>query len=264
MRVQRFVPLAALGLALVAVAIILASSSGGGERVTAVFQQAYGLVDGGEATIAGIPVGSIDKIALGSDGLPHVTMQLDGGVRLHEGVRADLRELSNSGELNRYVLLEDPGRGPELPDGAEIPSTQTAEPVEIDQVLNTLDPPTRAAVRSVLGGLDSATVGLAPAFRAALQHSADAFDETAGMLQEVTYDRSALRTMVSSGAAVSGALANARPALAATVDQLSALLSETAARQGALGETIARLPAGLRQPGRALDRLRVALPTLRS
>jgi phospholipid/cholesterol/gamma-HCH transport system substrate-binding protein len=258
---RRLIPLASLAVAVLAFAIVVTQGASG-MRVTAVFQQAYGLVPGGQVMIAGVQAGTIDSVTLSSDGLPHVAMRLDSGVVLHRGVWAELREISNSGELNRYVLLADPGRGPVLPDGAVIPSTQTAEPVEIDQLLNTLDPRTRAAVRGVLASFDSSTVNLGAAFRAALRHSADAFDQTAGVLHEVTFDGHALRTLVGSGAEVWATLAAQRPALAATVEQLSELLSETAQHQRSLNTAIALLPAGLREPRLALDRLRQAVPTL--
>lgn len=258
---RRLLAAAALGVAAVLVAVVVASSGQDGRRVTAVFQQAYGLVKGGQVLIGGAHVGEITAVGLGPDGLPRVAMRLDKGVRLHTGARADLRQLSNSGQLNRYVLL-DPGHGRVLDDGALIPSDQTAGPVELDQVLGTLTPRTRADVRAVLGSFDDATDDLAPAFRAGLRHSADALQETAGTLAAVTRDTAALRLMVSQGAQVSSTLAQERPALGGTVDELSGLLTATARRERELGTGLSRLPAGLRGPRQALDRLHAALPTL--
>ena len=260
---RRAFSFAALATGFLAVAIVVLTSGSGGQRVTAIFQQTYGLVSGGEVVVGGIQVGKVTSVKLGPDGLPHVGMQLDRGVLLRQGARADLRELSNSGQLNRYVLLN-LGSGPALPDGAVIPSTQTAAPVEIDQLLSTFTPQTRADVRAVLRSFDDATTHLAPAFEASLQRSAQGFRETAGVLSEVTQDGAALRTLVSQGARVSGSLSTDRVALGATVDELAGFLTTTANRQAELRQAIAAFPAGLRGPRLALDRLSAAVPHLRS
>jgi phospholipid/cholesterol/gamma-HCH transport system substrate-binding protein len=263
LRRRRAIPLAALAAVVAAIAILVVSSRPGGQRVTAIFQQAYGLVSGGQVVVGGIQVGKITSVKLAPDGLPHVSMKLDRGIRVRENARADIRELSNSGQLNRYVLL-DLGSGPALRDGAVIPSTQTAAPVEIDQLLSTFTPQTRADVRAVLRSFDDATTNLAPAFRASLQNSAQGFRETAGVLSEVTQDGIALRTLVDQGARVTTSLRTDRVALGTTVDQLAGLLTTTADRQPALRQAIALFPAGLRGPRQALDRLSAAVPHLRS
>jgi phospholipid/cholesterol/gamma-HCH transport system substrate-binding protein len=259
-RVVRAIAVGSLLLAAVAVALLVTRGPDG-QRVTAVFEQAYGLVKGGQVVAGGVPVGTIASVDLGRDGLPHVAMHLDGDVRVREGARADLRQLSNSGQLNRYVLLE-LGHGAVLRDGAVISTAQTDQPVEIDQVLDTFEPHLRADVRAVLGALDDSTARLAPAFRAGLRNSAQAFRESAAVLAQVAHDGRALRTLVAQGAKLSGALRAERPALGATVDQLAGFLQTTAARSDELGTAIARMPAGLRGPRRALDRLRAAVPEL--
>lgn len=259
--VRRSTPLVLVLLLGFAVIAVIAKGGSDGQRVSAVFQQAYGLVKGGEVVAGGVHVGSITSVDLGADGLPRVAMELDEGVQLREGARADLRQLSNSGELNRYVLLE-LGRGAPLRDDAEIASTQTAQPVEVDELLSTLEPRTRSDLREVLASLDRGTVDLAPAFTASLRNSAEALRETSGVLAQVTQDGDALETLVGQGANLSTALRHERPALGATVEELSGFLQTTARRQNDLSAAIERLPAGLRDPRLALERLRGAVPEL--
>jgi phospholipid/cholesterol/gamma-HCH transport system substrate-binding protein len=251
----------ALVAAVIAGVSVLGSCAATRYHATAVFQQSYGLIPGSRVLAGGVKVGEVSSTGLGTDGLPRVAMQIDASYRLRQGATADLRMFSNSGELNRYILLTN-GGGPNLGDGAVIPSTQTDQPVEIDKVLSTLDPATRAELRSVLGSLDSSSRGLAGAFRSALHHSAGAFAAVASDLGQVTQDGAALRTLVSQSKVVLGALATNRTALARTVEQLSGLSATTGKREAELASTVTRLPAGLRSVRGALGTLRAALPQL--
>jgi phospholipid/cholesterol/gamma-HCH transport system substrate-binding protein len=260
MRPARLISLLALVAAATAGLLIL-TSSGSTYRITAVFQQAYGLIAGGRVVAGGAPVGEVQSVTLGSDGLPRVAMQIDDSYRLRQGATANLLEFSNSGELNRYVLLSS-GSGAPLANGAVIRSSQTDQPVEFDQVLSTLDPATRSEVRSVLASFDSSSHGLSGAFRAALHHSAASFAAVASDLGQVTQDGFALRTLVSQSNVLLSTLARNRAALASTVDQLSGLNAVTGQRESELSATVARLPAGLRSLRLSLDTLRSSLPRL--
>jgi phospholipid/cholesterol/gamma-HCH transport system substrate-binding protein len=260
MRPARPIALFALVAAVAAILIILTSSAST-YAVTAVFQQASGLIAGGRVLVGGVQVGEVRSVTLGTDGLPRVAMQIADSYRLRQGATANLLEFSNSGEVNRYVMLTT-GSGAPLPNGAVIPTSQSDQPVEIDQLLSTLAPATRSELRSVLASLDSSSRGLSGAFRAALHHSAAAFGAVASDLGQVTQDGFALRTLVSKSSVVLSVLATNRTALAATVDQLSGLSAVTGRRESALASTVARLPAGLTSVRSALDTLRFALPQL--
>jgi len=107
--------------------------------VTGVFQQAYGLIPGARVLAGGVQVGQVSSTSLGRDGLPRVAMQIDESYHLHQGATAAIEQLSNAGEVNRYVTLSN-GTGPSMSDGGVIASTQTDQPVEVDQVLSTLTP----------------------------------------------------------------------------------------------------------------------------
>jgi phospholipid/cholesterol/gamma-HCH transport system substrate-binding protein len=250
----------ALVAALTAVVVVL-SSGAASYGVTAVFQQAYGLITGARVLAGGVQVGQVKSIGLGRDGLPRVTMQIDESYRLRRGATAAIDQLSNSGEVNRYVMLSN-GTGASMSDGGVIPSTQTEEPVEVDQVLSTLNSATRAEVRTVLARLDSSSQGLTTAFRSALHHSDASFAALASDLGQVTQDGAALRTLVSQSEVVVTTLASNRSRLAATVDQLSGLSATAGNRESALASSVARLPAGLGSIRVSLDTLRAAVPDL--
>ena len=163
------------------VALVVALRAGGGTyQVTAVFDRAYGIVTGGNVWTGGGVVGTISTIRLGADGLPHVTLRIDDSYRLRATATANLEMLSNSGELNRIIMLRR-GAGPVLPDGAVIPASRTAAPVELDDVLGVFTRPVRAELRTVIAQLDGSTTGLSGAFTATLRHSAAALGQTAAL-----------------------------------------------------------------------------------
>ena len=102
----------ALGVVALAVVALIARPQSRGYEVTAVFEQANGLVTGGRVWAGGAVVGDVSQIRLGADGLPRVRMRIDEGYALHRGATADLRLMSNSGELNRAISGHCPRRMP--------------------------------------------------------------------------------------------------------------------------------------------------------
>lgn len=253
---------AALAAAAVAVLALWSPWSPGGRRYDALFDAVPGLVRGADVRMAGLRVGHVTAIHLDHD-RPRVTLRLEDGVVLRRGARADLRLASVSGEFNRFVAVSE-GRGPVLPQGTTLIAAATDQPVEIDDLLGTLDPSTRAEARGLLRGLARATAGRGDAVAAALAHSARALRATSGALGQVTADGQALRTLVAATRRASAALASAPGATSAAVEQLARALGDTAARQRALAAGVAGLPAGLRAPRRALATLRGELDDLRA
>lgn len=259
----RLVPAAALAGALLALLLVLSPwSSQDGVLVHATFDAVPGLVEGAEVRAGGLQVGTVTDIAL-RDERPRVTMRLHGDYRLRRGATADLRIASLSGSVNRVIAVT-AGTGPLLPDGATLGTARTDQPVEIDDVLATLDPATRGEARALLRGLRGATDGRGPDLATALRRSARALGGTADVLAEVTADGEALRTLVRSGSRISTRLAGARGSTGAAVDELGGLLADTAAEEEALARAVTDLPDGLRAPRRALDRLAAATPGLRA
>lgn len=256
-------PLALLALAAAALtlgAVVL--TGGSGRPVTAVFEQAHGLVTGAEVRAAGLTVGRVTDIDLDGNGLPRVRMEVDDGYRLRRGATAELRFFSVAGEVNRYVMLHQ-GDGPELDGEVTLGSERTDEPVEIDQVLSLLDPGTRRDVRELLAAMDRGVRGRGGDIERALEHSADALGQTAEVLAAVRGDGRSIRTLIDRSRRVIGALAADPGSLGAATDEMAALLGTAAARAAELQAGVGRLGPGLRSPRLALERTRASLSTLR-
>jgi ABC-type transporter Mla subunit MlaD len=126
-----------------------------GFRVNAVFQSANSIRKNSPVRIAGVNVGKVIKIQgkPGTDAAV-VTMEIDRkGLPLHKDATMKIRPRIFL-EGNFFVDVQ-PGtpNAPTIGDGDTIPITQTATPVQLDQVLTALQADTRASLQKALGGL---------------------------------------------------------------------------------------------------------------
>ena len=190
---------AAIGALLVAAAVvaIVLLSGGGGTRYQMVFQTAGQLVKGDQVQVGGRPIGSVQNIELTNDNLARVTAELNEFAPLHQGTSAVIRQTSLSGIANRYISLNlGPNSAPELKDGATIPTERTTTPVDLDQLFNTLDPKTRAALQQVIQGSAQQYIGKGPQANQSAHYFNPALSSTDQLVREVDYDQQALTDFI--------------------------------------------------------------------
>ena len=132
-----------------------------GYVVKAQFASTNGLVGYSDVRISGVKVGKVTSIGTDSSGAVLVTMGLDPGMQVRSDSRAVIRPKSLLGE--KFVeLVRKPGSTqPMLQSGGTIPKSNTGAAVEIDDVLNNMDAPTRAAFSETLRELGVALDGQA-------------------------------------------------------------------------------------------------------
>ena len=119
--------------------------AGGGYHVYLTLDNAGQLVKGNQVKVGGRPVGMVESIELQDDARARIEVSIDDDLApLHEGTVMTLRATSLSGIANRYLAVE-PGRNdePQIPDGGEVRAEDGREAVDLDEVLNTLDPQTQ-------------------------------------------------------------------------------------------------------------------------
>jgi ABC-type transporter Mla subunit MlaD len=218
--------------------------------------------------IAGVDVGEVTgvhSLARGSDaGI--VTMDIDpDGLPIHADATAGIRERIFL-EGNVYVDLQ-PGSpsAPILSSGATLPAANTSGPVQLNTVLSSLTADARSNLQTLLRGLgaaldappapaqdatqDPSVRGLtgAQALNRALQYSAGAFKASAIVNQALLGTQpNDLQRAVQGSAHLLSALAASRPALQSLVSTFNATLATLASRQSELGQSVAVLPALLR------------------
>ncbi len=127
-------------------------------EVKAVFTSSNSIRPDSPVRIAGVDVGKVKRVDA-QDGTDNAVVTLaidDEGLPLHEDATAKIRPRIFL-EGNFFVDLEPGSPGaPELGDGGTIGVTQTATPVQLDQVLTALQSDARQDLRDVLQGLGTA------------------------------------------------------------------------------------------------------------
>ncbi len=256
-----------------------------GFRLKAVVESAVSIRTGSPVRIAGVNVGKVvDVEGQGSSDAAVVTMELDDtGLPIHKDAELKIRPRIFL-EGNFFVDLE-PGtpQSATVDDGYTIPITQTATPVQLDEVLTALQTDTRASLQDTLEGFGTGLtyqptaqddVGQDPsvqgktgaqALNGALNYSADAFKSTAlvnqALLGEAPND---LSKLVDSFGQVAGAVSRDEAQLTSFVSSFNTTLAAFADEQNSLRESIRLLGPTLQTTNRALDSLNAAFPPTRA
>lgn len=109
----------------------------GSKRITAYFDEAVGVYAGSDLRVLGVTVGTIDAV-LPVGQQVKVIMTLDPGISVP--VNANAMVIAPSVVSDRYVQLSPPYTGgPQITDGATIPASRTATPIELDQLYQSLN-----------------------------------------------------------------------------------------------------------------------------
>jgi phospholipid/cholesterol/gamma-HCH transport system substrate-binding protein len=129
-------------------------------ELKAVFQSVNNIRLDSPVRIAGVEVGKITKVEH-KDGSEYgvVTMEIeDSGLPIHEDATLKIRpRLFLEGNFFVDMTAGTPGT-PTIDDGHTIPVTQTAYPVQLDQILTTLQEDTRKDLQVLLDGFGTALV----------------------------------------------------------------------------------------------------------
>ena len=130
------VPLIVLGFVVAAAVSVFGGDST--RTVVAHFPRAISVYEGSDVRVLGVPVGTVTRVEpTGTD--VTVTMTYDDEVRLPADAKAVIIAPSVVGD--RYVQLTPAysGTGDVLTDGAELSVEDTSQPLELDQIYDSLD-----------------------------------------------------------------------------------------------------------------------------
>lgn len=241
---------------------------GGGFELKAAFRSANDVKPGSFVRIGGVNVGrvtAVEPLRPGADAAV-VTMELeDKGLPVHRDATLKVRPRIFL-EGNFFVDLQ-PGSpsAPEVGEGEVLPVTQTAAPVQIDQVLGALRADTREGLREVLDGLAGGLRGSgARGYRDSIRHWERAYRDGAIAADASTgLERDDLPDYVREAGAVADALDRDPRALQALLEDFSTTATAFASEDVALGRAIGELPRTLRAAQPALGALNRAFGPLR-
>jgi virulence factor Mce-like protein len=256
-----------------------------GYRLQAVFETANNLRPGSPVRIAGVNVGKVKKVErAGSSDAAVVTMELDDrALPIHKDATLKIRPRIFL-EGNFFVDLR-PGTpsSPKLSDNDRIPMTQTAAPVQLDQVLTSLQYDARTDLQDLLrnygdalkrqptaaqdAAQDPAVRGMnaAQALNASLDHSAPALRNASVVNQAFTgTEPRDLSRLIDAFGTVAGALNRDEQALKGFVTNLNITLGAFASESANLQATIRLLQPTLRNANATFASLNRAFPPTRA
>jgi virulence factor Mce-like protein len=239
----------------------------GGYEARLTFASANQIAPNAPVRIAGVDVGDVKSVEQGPNRTATVVVSLDDeALPIHTDATAKVRPRTFL-EGSFFVDLH-PGSpsAPELPDGGTVPLGQTSDPVQLDQILSTLQPDLRESLRTAVRGLGTAFSGPAPqAINRTIPLLRPAFAKIAVVSEAFTgtapHD---LSKAIESSSRVVTALAKDRPRLGSLVSDFSSVAHALSDRQAELRATIGGLDQVLGEAPPTLDTLDAAIPKARS
>ncbi|MTD43724.1 MCE family protein [Conexibacter sp. W3-3-2] len=248
------------GLLLAALGTTMVTGCGSSEETYTLrlrVDDAAGLLKDQDVKIDGVRAGKITAVELDRGDKVQVDMELDEGASpVGKDATARIRSVSVLGE--KYVDLT-PGNAddPAAP-GSWVTPSKNVTPVELDDVLDTLDAGTRARLKLILAEGGVALTGRADEVRSFLELLPQGMDEVGALLDQATADNASLRQVVDAGDSVIGTLARERRELGELIGEASAAFSTTADRRAALGQAVGETPSTLAQMRKSLALLETA------
>ena len=259
----RVVAFAALIAATAFIAVLLLRGSETYE-VKARFENASQLVKGNLVQVSGLEAGKVEDIRLTEDGQAELTLSIgEEYAPLRDGTLATVRQASLSGVANRYVDLRLPdGRAPAIPDGGTLRQDSTTTAVDLDEIFNTLDEPTRKDLQKVIHGSDAQHAGRGEQMNAGLLYLNPSLSASSRLFRELNSDSRLLERFVVASSKLVTDLADRREDLAGLVDNLATTTNAIGSEQQALADSIGQLPPFMRRANTTFLNLRAALDDL--
>jgi phospholipid/cholesterol/gamma-HCH transport system substrate-binding protein len=206
----------------------------------------------GDVKISGVTVGHVSSVTP-AGGRAAVEVELDQqAVPLHGGATVRVGAKSLAGET--YLDIHD-GRGPALPSGARLPDSAVRRGVQLSDVVNSLDSPTRSSLRDLLRTAGAGTAGRQQDISGALSGLGDLGREGYTAIDAISAQSGDLTALAGQTTGVLGALNANHGQVATLVDEANQLTAATSAQHRNLADTIRKLPGTLQSTQRATGKL---------
>jgi len=265
----------ALALVLAAAAAVLAlgaksEDDGGSKTYELLFDNAFGLTEGGDFKVAGVRAGQTSEFKVTKvDGraLALVTAEVTepGLADLRKDAKCEIRPQSLIGE---YFVDCQPGTSNErLPDGGRLPVARTSSTIAIDLVNDVMRRPYRERLRLIVGELGAGLAGRPGDLSNVLRRAHPALRETSETLRILGRQTDTIQTFIGDAHTVVGALEDRKRDVSRFVREAGRTAEISASRRDELGESFRRLPAFLAElepyMGRLGDLTEAQTPVLR-
>lgn len=221
-----------------------------------------GLRPGSDVRVRGVRVGQVHETTY-DDGAAHAELQLPGGMDVYQDATARIRSRSALGQ--KYVDI-DPGTAAAGPLGsATIPKDHTTSLVELDQVLDALDPAARDGLTTALRELGAGVGGRAADLNELIGLAPDLLADLGTATAALGSDEADLAGLLVAADRLAGRFAGRERDIASVLRDSAEVLDAFNTKAGdPLRRTLAAAPAGLDQLRSGLAALTPAAADLRS
>jgi phospholipid/cholesterol/gamma-HCH transport system substrate-binding protein len=227
-----------------------------GYRVSASFAEASQLSTEADVRISGVPVGKVKAIEPDAKtGRSLVTMELDAKYSpLPSDAKAMLRQKTLLGET--YVELT-PGseQARKVPEGGRLQPGNVSETVELDEILRTFDPQTRAAFQDWMQTQAEAISGHGRDVNDALGNLGPFAEDASELVDILNRQEPAVQRLISDTGVVFEALTERDGQLRDLIENSNRVFQTTAQRDRELQETFVALPTFERESRETINRL---------
>ena len=206
--------------------------------------------------ISGVPVGKVKKITPDKvTGRSDVEIQLMSRYApLPSDAKAILRQKTLLGET--YVELT-PGhaRSRTIAEGGLLPASQVSDTVELDEILRSFDPKTRAAFQDWMQTQAQAIGGRGQDLNDALGNLAPFAEDTADIVDILNRQQGAVSRLIANTGIVFQALSERDGQLSSLIQNSNTVFATTAARDDELKASFRALPTFEEESRKTFDRL---------
>jgi phospholipid/cholesterol/gamma-HCH transport system substrate-binding protein len=234
-----------------------------GAQYKLLFSSAELLVRGDQVQVGGVPVGTINEIALTRDYKALVTIHVGSSLTpLHQGTSAEIRVPSLAGVADRYIALTPgPNNYPALPAGATI--TATTSPVDLDELFNTLNPATRRGLQQVIEGWALQYAGVEGDVSTSTQLFPPTLRALNHVFSELTRDEKTFTDFLVHAAEATTVIGSQSEALTSLIGNADTTFQAVGSEQRSLAEGLHELPITLTQGTKTFTELGPPLAALR-
>lgn len=255
----------------VGIGALIAASGGGGDgayKVRAVFDNASFLIAGEDVKIAGVKVGTIDRLDVTRNNKAAVVLKIEDPAfrpfRSDATCRVGIQSLIGE-QFVECTPTQPRGPGvrpapplPQLKSGPGagehlLPVSQTTTPVNTDLLLNIMRVPQRERLRLVINELGAGLAGNGTELRKVLRRANPALQQTDRVISVLARQNRTLARLVDESDQVLGPLASRRRELSGFIRNSGRTAEATAAQGDNLERSLQKLPAFLEKLGPAAD-----------
>jgi virulence factor Mce-like protein len=255
-----------------AAALAVGANGGGdakGKSYEIVFDNAFGLTEGGDFKIAGVRAGSTSSFEVVGQERPLAVVKAEvtepGFADLREDARCEIRPQSLIGEY--YVDCQPGASDRRLPDGGRVPVEQTSSTIPVDLVNSILRRPYRERFRLIISELGAGLAGRPEDLSEALRRAHPGLRETSETLAILGRQTDTIEQFIADADRVIGELEARKQDVTRFVSEAGTTAEISASRRAELAETFRRFPAFLAElepyMGRLADLTNAQRPVLR-